>query len=280
VSFSGGAPGVVNGNQIATLDPTAFALADRALMDVTGGVSSLVDGRLGEIGTGGIGGGAAMAYASDTRMPVKAVPVALDCATVVWAKAFGGARSQDADGPDFKATHVFEGGLIGADWFTNGTLRVGLFAGGGGGRLSVDQSSQKIDSTYGFGGAYGHFSWDTRFLDIKLWGGGSQNSSTRQVANNLVPTGLETATASYAGTFLTPEIAYGWHLLIGSGVTMTPAARVRYVAGWLDGYAETGSAQNLTVGRRTVQDVEERLEVTFANGGPTHGARRSTATPP
>jgi Autotransporter beta-domain len=61
--------------------------------------------------------------------------------------------------------------------------------------------------------------------------------------------------------------------LAAGGWTWTPAARLRYVAGWFDGYSETGSAQNLTVNARTVQDLEGKLELALATTQPFGAAQ-------
>ena len=304
---TGGAPFVVSGPfsmagaQVAVLDPTTFALADRSLTNFTGEISEMLQGRFGGMSTGA-GGGAlgfagspsspvadqaqavfsgipsvAMSYASNPRPIIgKAPPPAATpyYDTTVWASGFGGERKQRADGAILPTTDSAFGGTMGVDRALGGNLRVGAFVGAGASREQVDFDVQKIDATYVFGGAYGRFDWISQFLDFALYGGGIDNKSTRQIANNTVPSGVETATASYGGWFISPEVIYGFRIPVNA-ITVTPRLRVRYVGGQLDGYSESGSMQNLTVGRRNINDFEERGEIELST---VSGALKAAAT--
>ena len=286
-TVGGAIPFAVSGNRAAAVDPTPFAYADRSLMDFTRGISDV----LGSLGGASAPSGAAstafapsesdsmaarvddalaglgipaLAYAGDT-MPLKAPTMVTSDGRAVWARGFGGEHVQDADGPLVRATTIFAGGAVGFDMLARPDLRLGVFAGGGQTRESLDINLGHTDSDTAFGGVYGRWGFVSfgapSFLDFALHGGGSSNSTARTINNNTLPGGIEIATASYNSAYVSPEAAYGVNLPLWSEYTLTPSVRVRYVAGFFDGYTESGTTAPLTVGNRTIQDFEERGQV-------------------
>ncbi len=287
VNVIGGAPYVINGNTVAVLDPTSFTAQDRNVLDFTRTVLSAASSRLtspapmsGGDGSAAIGFAAsgnvardmandafanipALAYANQDNVLRSNPSFTAADGTSVWAQGFGGVRVQNADGPNLRSVNQFYGGMLGVDKTLQPGLRVGAFTGGGSVSSQIDMNSGSSTSDMGFGGIYARYAMNRAFLDFALLGGGSSNNVKRTMTNNLVAGGTEFANGSYSGWFVSPELAYGVRQDLTKDWTITPTARVRYLAANFGGYQESGSSNNLTVAGRTAQNFEERGELVF-----------------
>jgi hypothetical protein len=279
-----GNPYVVTPNQIIVADLSGFGAQNRAIMDITGWINSVLPD-VPVFAPGATGGGSnsfasvdsasspfdafasfppeALGYAA-TKAPVfKAASVAYADGSAVWTKGFGGQRQQDSVGAFIGGTTTGYGGAIGYERVLDPELKIGALIGASSNKTNLYLNAGSTSTDTVFGGAYGRKSWGTTFLDLAVIGGNLDNSSARNIGGGLA---FQTATASYGGWFVDPSLMLGHRIDIdGRGFTITPAVKARYIAAHFDGYSETGSTANLTVGGRDFQAVEERAEITFAN---------------
>ncbi len=158
----------------------------------------------------------------------------------------------------------YYGGLFGGDRQVSPTLRLGAFLGGGHTDTHIDPSMGRDTSTIAFGGLLARKDFGASFLTLAVQGGGSWNDETRTINNNTVTGGIETARASFGGWYVNPEVTLGRGFAMSTAdgaFVLTPSVRLRYLHAAFDGYTETGSAANLTVGDRFLDDFEERVQL-------------------
>jgi len=276
---------VVTPIRIIVADLSGFGTMNRAVMDITGWIASVLpdtpvfepvrnsanafaaiesaaprfDHAFGTVSEAMVVG--AMAFAP--TIPVfKGGAVSDRNGNSVWAKGFGGRREQTTDGNFIGGVTLGYGGAIGYDRQITPDTKLGGFIGGSTNETALDLNAGRFDTDTLFGGLYARNSFGATFLDLALIGGKLNNESKRNIGSGLT---FETASASYDGWFVNPSLALGHRFAFDHGVTVTPALKVRYVAAQFDGYTETGSSANLTVGDRNMQAFEERAEITLAN---------------
>ena len=123
--------------------------------------------------------------------------------------------------------------------------------------------SQEIENQGGFAGIYGSGRLaDGMKLTGSLIGGWTNNDSKRSFNNNsVVPSFVEIAKSTYGSVFIAPSIGLSKEYVLDEQTTLTPSFSALYAHQWSEGYTETGSTTNLTVGSGNTSVPEARAEL-------------------
>lgn len=270
VNIAGPVPWAWNAGtaQFASLDPTALSAASDVLADQVGSLSGLVHMNHGGTGASNMVAAdlAVVQYDALITPPITPAPPAPvhQYGGDWWLNGYGSFADHQASGIYNDYTHLNGGIAAGASFMLDENWEGGAFIGYQASNLVVNSrwaTSQTIFGQGVVGGLFGTFQADSFFADIALYGGFSFNSSDRFVNDNLAPLGVAHALADYNSFFLAPEVRVGVNVDTGGDWTLTPSATARFSNQWIDGYSETGSNANATIGARQVQVFEGELEL-------------------
>ncbi len=250
--MTNGAPFILSGNRLATLDSTIFSTQDEQLADLTSGISSVLDRRLYGLRL--------QRQETATRSRSSAAGASPAAAQAVWIDTFGSYRNQDSDGAVTSNTQWVGGLMFGTDPVDIGGVQTGFFVGGSKGRVKTDTDSQSVDSQSFFVGTYATTQGAGLTFDLALTAGYSSFDQERQVLNNLVAGGVETATADFDGWFVSPALTVTKPVEI-AGHRLEGSLALRYAGLFLDGYTESGATANQTVDSRNVHIGVMRLQI-------------------
>ncbi len=261
-----GVPGVINtngqaydlaGNVLVVVSAEATGAGGTAAAAANGAVAGTVRGHVDGRRAGLSGGsGLPLAYA-----PTPAAPDFPNFAPNedfgAWVSAYGGATAPGNGKAGIQTSQG--GGLMGFDARLSEDSLAGLFAGLGGGVVRLSGGSS-VETTTLVGGGYGAVQFGSAFVDATASIGATFSRSARQVINNMVTGGVETANGQYSGAFVSPSVTLGFDHDLGPA-RLTPSISVLYAGIYQGGYAETNSASNLTLGSQVTHVLNARGEI-------------------
>lgn len=151
-------------------------------------------------------------------------------------------------------------GMLGGTFALSADRRIGGFVGTQDTEYETPFSSSQIDSRATFGGLTWGGTTDYGFFETALSFGTVSSTSTRRVANNTVPTGIENAVSSLDSRFFSLSATFGTETRFNE-IDLRPSLRLRYSWVQSDAFAETGSQADLTVEERSAQRLDLRAKV-------------------
>ena len=238
---------------VYTVDPSGFAQSQSFVNTTSGAIHQVVRSEIPRDidASGGNGDSSTATYGLTMGS-------ADDELGRVWMSGFGGVQEQDGSGATTGGDQNYGGFVFGRSILKTDTS-YGGFAGASYSHLGVDNDTHEIDAQSVFAGLYGAKDFDGTLVSMSSVLGITSFDWEREVANNLVPGGLETARADYNGLFTSSSLTASRMLN-----ERTQISAGGYYAGlYVEDYSESGSAANLNVSDRNVHVASLRAEAKF-----------------
>lgn len=232
-----GNPYIVSGNTVTVFDRGGLALTDEMLF-------SLANGAGAEAGQG-------LGACLDADG-------AAECGVSAWLGGFGGLSGSNGS-DDVAGYRHGHGGLEAGIDVAVGGVTAGAFLSGVA-AVGEIEAAQETEMSGGIVGGHVGFAADGLFADLSASFGVLDMTGRRQVADNMVDGGANTAEASSLGRFLSPALTAGTHIALGEQV-LTPSATLRYTHLDLDGYAESGATDDFAIDARTASELALRAQL-------------------
>lgn len=219
---------------------------------------------LSSVGREGLSGRFASGYGASYGLKDGGEP-AISYGQSLWVSPFGSRSKHEGDEITLDRDITEAGLALGYRWQQAG-LGFGVMAG----YLRDDsKASNQFGTSHDgeadafFAGVSARKQWGSLFLDLALTGGFMSHDQDRFVNDNLDRAGnfLSPVNASFDSRFISPEAGLSMSFDAGNGFSLTPGAKLRYAAQWLDGYTETGGRANATVDDRTLGLLEASAEI-------------------
>lgn len=253
-----GAPSLVQGDVVDVIDTTSLAHIDNSLDNLLAGTFNMLADRKVLAASVSVQENA-LGY---VQAPADNWPEGADWQSTdqsaVWANGFAGLQANNASGSATSANTVFGGGVIGVQTLLDPELMAGAFVGFGAAQLNTPGTTQTVETKGQYIGLYGQFGDN---IDLALAGGVLQHSSSRQILNNLVASGIETVTADFNGYFVAPEVTLHMPEAEIAGNAVRTSLRGRYTFQHIDGYTENGADSILAVSARDIHSLDTGLNV-------------------
>ena len=225
-------------DHVVAVDPTGFAVSNLLIGDLSTGIHNV------------------LGQSAPTLEPVAEVSKSYQASQRgAWVSAFGSIGQTGASGSLASVDSHFAGVIAGYD-----TGAINIFAGGSSGSADVQGNASQTDISSAFAG----LSWDGGLgnydLNLSLVAGTANHEHERNVANNTVSGGVETASANYDGWFISPAATFSKPVSVAARDAIG-SLRVGYTGLFMDGYTETGVTNNASIDARDVHILDVRAQL-------------------